>query len=176
MLETGAITKDAGKAGARGEARARRRAAADEPQGQYFKEQVRRELVERFGWQRVYQGGLRVFSTIDMPMQMAAELRWPRAWRRSRSGARGTIAQRRARRRSARPRRRAQPPLQAALVALDPGDRPRPGDGRRARLRAEPFQPRGAGASVSRDRRSSRSSTRPRSKRATRRRRSSTPR
>ena len=46
---------------------------AEEPHGQYFKEQVRQELVTRFGWQRVYQGGLRVFSTIDMPMQMAAE-------------------------------------------------------------------------------------------------------
>src|SRR5436190_18006305 len=46
---------------------------ADEPHGQYFKEQVRRELVDRFGWQRAYQGGLRVFTTIDMPMQLAAE-------------------------------------------------------------------------------------------------------
>jgi 1A family penicillin-binding protein len=46
---------------------------ADEPHGLYFKEQVRRELVDRFGWQRVYQGGLRVFTTIDMPMQEVAE-------------------------------------------------------------------------------------------------------
>ena len=46
---------------------------ADEPHGLYFKEQVRRELVDRFGWQRVYQGGLRVFTTIDMPMQIVAE-------------------------------------------------------------------------------------------------------
>src|SRR5262249_25447673 len=46
---------------------------AGEPHGQYFKEQVRRELVDRFGWQRVYQGGLRVFTTIDMPAQYAAE-------------------------------------------------------------------------------------------------------
>ena len=38
---------------------------SEEAHGQYFKEQVRRELVDRFGWQRVYQGGLRVFSTID---------------------------------------------------------------------------------------------------------------
>jgi 1A family penicillin-binding protein len=41
--------------------------------GLYFKEQVRRELVERFGWQRVYQGGLRVFTTIDSDLQQAAE-------------------------------------------------------------------------------------------------------
>ena len=47
--------------------------SADEPYGLYFKEQVRRELVDRFGWQRVYQGGLRVYSTIDVTMQKAAE-------------------------------------------------------------------------------------------------------
>ena len=41
--------------------------------GLYFKEQVRRELVERFGWQRVYQGGLRVYTTIDSDLQKAAE-------------------------------------------------------------------------------------------------------
>ena len=41
--------------------------------GLYFKEQVRRELVDRFGWQRVYQGGLRVFTTIDSDLQQAAE-------------------------------------------------------------------------------------------------------
>jgi membrane carboxypeptidase/penicillin-binding protein len=45
----------------------------DDQHGQYFKEQVRRELVERFGWQQVYQGGLRVYTTLDMPLQQAAE-------------------------------------------------------------------------------------------------------
>ena len=44
-----------------------------ERSGLYFKEQVRRELVERFGWQRVYQGGLRVFTTLDADMQASAE-------------------------------------------------------------------------------------------------------
>jgi 1A family penicillin-binding protein len=41
--------------------------------GLYFKEQVRREIVERFGWQRVYQGGLRVYTTIESDLQQAAE-------------------------------------------------------------------------------------------------------
>jgi penicillin-binding protein 1A len=41
--------------------------------GLYFKEQVRRDLVERFGWQRVYQGGLKVFTTMDSDLQQAAE-------------------------------------------------------------------------------------------------------
>jgi 1A family penicillin-binding protein len=45
----------------------------DEAFGQYFKEQVRRELVERFGWGRVSIGGLRVYTTIDAGMQQAAE-------------------------------------------------------------------------------------------------------
>src|SRR5262249_22009936 len=34
---------------------------------------VRRELVEKFGWPRVSQGGLRVFTTIDIDLQRAAE-------------------------------------------------------------------------------------------------------
>jgi 1A family penicillin-binding protein len=41
--------------------------------GLYFKEQVRRELVERFGWQRVYQGGLKVYTTVDADIQRMAE-------------------------------------------------------------------------------------------------------
>ena len=45
----------------------------DEAYGQYFKEAVRRELVERFGWGRVASGGLRVYTTIDSNMQQAAE-------------------------------------------------------------------------------------------------------
>jgi len=44
-----------------------------ETSGLYFKEQVRRDLVERFGWQRVYQGGLRVSTTFDPELQLAAE-------------------------------------------------------------------------------------------------------
>jgi len=41
--------------------------------GLYFKEQVRRELVERFGGTRVAQGGLRVYTTLDPDLQQAAE-------------------------------------------------------------------------------------------------------
>jgi len=41
--------------------------------GLYFKEQVRKELVDRFGWPRVAQGGLKVFTTIDPELQQAAE-------------------------------------------------------------------------------------------------------
>src|ERR1700681_2801592 len=41
--------------------------------GQYFEEQVRRDLVDRFGWERVYQRGMKVYTTIDMAMQESAE-------------------------------------------------------------------------------------------------------
>lgn len=41
--------------------------------GLYFKEQVRRELVDRFGWPRVAQGGLKVYTTLDTPLQQTAE-------------------------------------------------------------------------------------------------------
>src|SRR5690606_33921243 len=41
--------------------------------GQYFKEAVRRELVERFGAERVYESGLKVYTTIDLGMQKAAD-------------------------------------------------------------------------------------------------------
>ena len=44
-----------------------------ESSGLYFKEQVRRELLERFGSERVYLGGLRVYTTIDSKLQQAAE-------------------------------------------------------------------------------------------------------
>jgi len=88
----------------------------DEPHGLYFKEQVRRELVDRFGWQRVYQGGLRVYTTIDMPMQAAAEaavadqiksIESRRAAWKSRSASKSPVAETGV--------------LQAALLALEPG-------------------------------------------------------
>src|SRR3954470_24298549 len=96
----------------------------EEPHGQYFKEQVRQELVTRFGWQRVYQGGLRVFSTIDMPMQIAAEtaigdqikaIETKRAaWQARRAAARQKAG------RDAPAAADAADTLQAALVALEP--------------------------------------------------------
>jgi penicillin-binding protein 1A len=120
MLESGAIDKQTWQS-----ARATKMALHDtlrasEPHGQYFKEQVRRELVERFGWQRVYQGGLRVYSTIDMPLQIAAENAIAEhlksveekrsAWQARRAAARKQPVE-----------AQAEPDaLQAALVSIDP--------------------------------------------------------
>ncbi len=89
---------------------------AEEPHGLYFKEEVRRQLVDRFGWQRVYQGGLRVYSTIDMKMQAAAE----DIMRRSLDAIdleRQKVMARRGRKGEAAP---APQKLQGALVAIDP--------------------------------------------------------
>jgi penicillin-binding protein 1A len=41
--------------------------------GRYFKNQVTRQLVDRFGWDLVSQGGLRVYTTFDPEIQLAAE-------------------------------------------------------------------------------------------------------
>jgi 1A family penicillin-binding protein len=41
--------------------------------GLYFKEQVRKELAERFGGTRVAQGGLKVYTNLDAALQQAAE-------------------------------------------------------------------------------------------------------
>ncbi len=81
--------------------------------GLYFKEQVRKELVERFGGSRVAEGGLRVFTTMDPALQQSAE-------KMLEDG----IDAIEARRGYPHPRRAAHPKgsdyLQGALVALDP--------------------------------------------------------
>lgn len=86
----------------------------DEPFGRYFKEQVRLELIERFGRERVYQSGLRVYTTIDVDMQKAAEAAVARTLDELEK--RRTAALK-ARRRPAGPD---DAPLQAAVVAIDP--------------------------------------------------------
>jgi penicillin-binding protein 1A len=85
----------------------------EEPHGQYFKEEVRKQLVDQFGWQRVYQGGLRVFTTIDTRMQEAAEMEVER-------GISEIEARRKARRVRASVPLDSTQRLQGALVALDP--------------------------------------------------------
>ena len=44
----------------------------EEAYGQYFKEEVRQQLVELFGWERVSTEGLKVETTLDLDMQKAA--------------------------------------------------------------------------------------------------------
>jgi penicillin-binding protein 1A len=92
---------------------------AQESYGQYFKEEVRKELVSQFGWERVYEGGLKVYTTLNLDLQKAAEAEVERAM--------SEIEKRQARRRQGRvaarpdgPAAAVGEPLQAALVALDP--------------------------------------------------------
>jgi penicillin-binding protein 1A len=89
----------------------------DDQHGQYFKEQVRRDLVERFGWQLVYQGGLRVYTTLDMGLQQAAEAIVKESLQ--------SLAERRLKVKGLDKAHAVNPagdeqPLQAAMVVLDP--------------------------------------------------------
>jgi penicillin-binding protein 1A len=80
---------------------------SEEAYGQYFKEEVRKQLVQRFGWDRVYQGGLKVYTTIDLNVQKAAEAEVARSL--------AEIEQRQLKRHA----QGGSDPLQAALVAMD---------------------------------------------------------
>jgi 1A family penicillin-binding protein len=79
----------------------------EEPYGRFFKEHVRRELVSRFGEARVYEGGLKVFTTVDLDMQRAADAEVQR------------VLKELDRRRAARARADSAL-LQGSLVAIDP--------------------------------------------------------
>ena len=70
--------------------------------GEYFQEEIRRQLVSMFGPERVLRGGLRVYSTYEPLLQRAAE-----------QAVRTRVAE------IAKARRRAQD-LQGSLVAIDP--------------------------------------------------------
>src|SRR5215204_1935077 len=73
MVSSGAIDAATADAAKRTRVKLTNGLEIHETFGLYFKEQVRRELVDRFGWQRVYQGGLRVHTTLDPGLQQAAE-------------------------------------------------------------------------------------------------------
>ena len=122
MLDNGAIDRATWQSARATHIALRDTLRAKDPHGEYFKEQVRRELVEHFGWQRVYQGGLRVFSTIDMPMQIAAESALTETLKSIDEKRQVWLARRRAANgKGAGPQTEdAAEPLQAALVSLDP--------------------------------------------------------
>jgi penicillin-binding protein 1A len=88
-------------------------ARADDPAsssgfcGLYVKEEIRRLLLKRFGSEQVYQGGLRVFATIEPRLQRAAE-----------DAVAGRIHELEATK--AFQRRGHQETLEGALVSLDP--------------------------------------------------------
>ena len=73
MLDSKAITREQYDAAMRTQIEIFDGLRAEEPYGRYFKEEVRRQLVERFGAERVAEGGLQVYTTIDPGMQRAAD-------------------------------------------------------------------------------------------------------
>lgn len=80
----------------------------EEPYGRFFKEHVRKELIARFGEAQLYEGGLKVYTTIDLEMQRAADAEVGKALAEIEK------------RRSARARAANPAPLQASLIAVDP--------------------------------------------------------
>ena len=90
----------------------------------YFVESVRRELDEHFGRQ-LYEQGLKVYTTIDLDMQSAAERAMERQLRAIEGGTYGafphiTYEQLLARGSSADENNTSSPYLQGAFVAIDP--------------------------------------------------------
>jgi penicillin-binding protein 1A len=81
--------------------------------GLYFKEEVRKELVERFGASRLVEGGLRVYTTLDAGLQQAAEQIVEKGIE--------SIEARRGYRHPTRAKATALDYLQGALVAMEPG-------------------------------------------------------
>src|SRR5688572_33294264 len=73
MREQNVITSDAFDRASKEKIRLVDTLRREEPSGQYFKEEVRQQLVKQFGWERLSEGGLRVYTTIDPAMQRAAE-------------------------------------------------------------------------------------------------------
>jgi 1A family penicillin-binding protein len=107
MLDADAITRDEYDAALKSVVEIYDGLRAEEPYGKYFKEEVRRQLVERFGAERVNAGGLNVYTTIDLAMQRAAEVAVEQGL--------ADIEKRLSKKRLADGE-----PLQAALMAIDP--------------------------------------------------------
>jgi penicillin-binding protein 1A len=117
MRDIGAIDRPTFEAARTAKVELRDALRSDEPFGRYFKEQVRLELVERFGRERVYQSGLRVYTTIDVEMQKAAEAAVAKTLEELESRRAAAL---KLRRRTAPAAADDDAPLQAAVVALDP--------------------------------------------------------
>jgi len=105
MLGAGAITRPQYELARSQKVTLKNGLQREETFGLYFKEHVRRQLVDRFGWQRVYQGGLKVYTTLNSELQQAAE-KVVRESLEEIEKHRGFVE--------------GPEPLQAALIAIDP--------------------------------------------------------
>ena len=111
MRDDGVIDSAAYEAARRSKVHVHDTLRGQDSYGQYFREAVRRQLVEQFGWERVYEGGLKVYTTVDLDMQKAAESEVLRAI---------DEIEKRQLKRAKNNSSIHRDPLQAALVALDP--------------------------------------------------------
>lgn len=73
MVDAGHITRDEYERAREETVKLKDGLSIHESFGLYYKEHVRQLLVEQFGWERVYQGGLKVYTPLDADMQQAAE-------------------------------------------------------------------------------------------------------
>ena len=147
MLETGAIDRADVAGGARDARSALHDSLrAEEPHGQYFKEQVRRSWSTASAGSASTRAGCASSRRSTCRCRSPPKRRSPQSLKAldERRGARS----RRARAKKARAAADAGDAAAGGAVALDPADRPRARDGRRPRLRREPLQPRGAGAAA----------------------------
>ncbi len=76
MLELGYINREQYEAAAKGPVEIRRPEEVRKTRtgkAPWFVEEVKRELISRFGYTRVHSGGLRVYTTLDLELQELAE-------------------------------------------------------------------------------------------------------
>jgi 1A family penicillin-binding protein len=88
--------------------------------GRYFRNFVTRQLVQQFGEERVFDGGMRVYTTIDAAIQRAADAAIAEGVARVEQEPAYKRARLAAGKRGATPSSDAMASLQGALVALDP--------------------------------------------------------
>ena len=112
MLTSGAINREEHDRAKAARPRLSNAIEIKETFGLYFKEQVRKELFERFGGTRVAQGGLKVYTTLDADLQRTAE--------KMVEDGLESIEKRRGYKHDRRGDKEAKEYLQGALVSMDP--------------------------------------------------------
>ena len=110
MLESGVIDKQEYASANREPLKLEDALSRRPAHGEYFFEAIRKDLVEQYGSDTVYRGGLRIYSTLDPKMQVAAEA----------AVASSLQALEELRAKSTNKQGTGTDPLQAALIAIDP--------------------------------------------------------
>ena len=112
MLDTGAIDRQAYAAATREPLKLEDALSRRPAHGEYFFEAIRKGLVDQYGSDTVYRGGLRVYSTLDPKMQAVAEAAVTSSLQ--------ALEEQRAKTTSKQGKDADAEPLQAALIAIDP--------------------------------------------------------